>query len=190
MKDKGLRRLLWQYLRRSVERGGLYRDVEKGISLGCPLSPLIGAIVLQRIDDQLSQEDLFYIRFMDDWVCLAKTRRQLRRAVRATNQILNLLKLEKHPDKTFIGLIERGFDFLGYHFSRGALQVAQQALDNFIAKATRLYEQSPSAPERAERVGCYARRWIGWAALARPYVWNHTKIDKFFPHTSNASCHH
>ena len=26
------------------------------------------------------------------------------------------LNLEKHPDKTFIGRVEKGFDFLGYHF--------------------------------------------------------------------------
>jgi len=30
----------------------------------------------------------------------------------ATNRLTPLL--EKHPDKTFIGRIERGFDFLGY----------------------------------------------------------------------------
>ena len=24
--------------------------------------------------------------------------------------------VEKHPDKTFIGRIEKGFDFPGYHF--------------------------------------------------------------------------
>ena len=34
-----------------------------------------------------------------------------------------MLNLEKHPDKTFIGRIERGFDFLGYHFSRAGLTV-------------------------------------------------------------------
>jgi hypothetical protein len=26
-------------------------------------------------------------------------------------------RLEKHPEKAFIGRTERGFDFLGYHFS-------------------------------------------------------------------------
>ena len=31
------------------------------------------------------------------------------------------LRLEKHPDKTFIGRIEKGFDFLGFHFSRDGL---------------------------------------------------------------------
>jgi hypothetical protein len=29
-------------------------------------------------------------------------------------QALAELKLEKHPDKTFIGRIEKGFDFLGF----------------------------------------------------------------------------
>ena len=42
---------------------------------------------------------------------------QLCRAVKMVNQTLGALSLEKHPDKTFIGKIEPGFDFLGYHFS-------------------------------------------------------------------------
>ncbi len=59
---------------------------------------------------------LFYVRFMDDVLVLSPTRWKLRRAVRAVNGVLGDLGLEKHPDKTFIGRIERGFDFLGYHF--------------------------------------------------------------------------
>ncbi len=34
------------------------------------------------------------------------------------------LRMEKHPDKTFIGRIERGFDFLGYHFGPEGLTSA------------------------------------------------------------------
>ena len=99
---------------------------------------------------------------MDDWVVLAKTRRHLRRAVKQTNQLFSKLKLEKHPDKTFIGLIEKGFDFLGFYFSRKGLQVAQSTLNNLYIKAARLYEQSPPAPEGAERVGRYIKRWLRW----------------------------
>ncbi len=42
--------LLGQYLRRSSERGGVLWDDERGISLGCPLSPLMGAFFLKRLD--------------------------------------------------------------------------------------------------------------------------------------------
>jgi hypothetical protein len=46
--------LVGQYLRRTTERGGAFWDCEKGISLGCPLSPLIGAFFLNRLDAALS----------------------------------------------------------------------------------------------------------------------------------------
>jgi hypothetical protein len=38
------------------------------------------------------------------------SRWQLRSAVKVVNQMLAALDLEKHPDKTFIGRIARGFD--------------------------------------------------------------------------------
>ena len=34
------------------------------------------------------------------------------------------VNLEKHSDKTFIGRIDRGFDFLGYHLSAEVLTMA------------------------------------------------------------------
>jgi len=45
-------------------------------------------------------------------------------------------------DKTFIGRIEKGFDFLGYHFSPEGLSVAEKTIEKFLARAVRLYEQS------------------------------------------------
>ena len=35
--------------------------------------------------------------------------------VRVTNRVLERLRVEKHPDKTFVGRVARGFEFLGYH---------------------------------------------------------------------------
>ncbi len=58
----------------------------------------------------------------DDMLVLAPTRWKLRQAVRVVNQALGALKLDQAPDKTFIGRIEKGFDFLGYHFSPEGLK--------------------------------------------------------------------
>jgi hypothetical protein len=77
--------------------------------------------------------------------------------------MLGTLKLEKHPDKTFIGRIERGFDFLGYHFSRAGLKVAKKTIANFIEKASRLYEQKCRAVSTAPALEMYVRRWVQWA---------------------------
>lgn len=139
------------------------RDYEKGISLRCPLSPLMGGFFLNALDAAAVKLRLFYVRFMDDILILAPTHWQLRRAVKVVNQMLGMLSLEKHPAKTFIGRIERGFDFLGYHFSPAGLAVAKKTIDNFIEKASRLYEQERSAVSAATALEMYVRRWVGWA---------------------------
>jgi RNA-directed DNA polymerase len=86
----------------------------------------MGALHLRALDERLEGLGLFYARFMDDWVAqsVAPIRWKLRKAIKRVNQTLAELKVEKHPDKTFIGRIERGFDFLGYHFSPGGLSLA------------------------------------------------------------------
>jgi RNA-directed DNA polymerase len=79
-----------------------------------------------------------------------------RRAIKIVNQTLNELKLGKHPDKTFIGRIERGFDFLGYRFSPRGLGLAPQTIERFKARLARLYEQGADRV----RLGHYTHlRW-------------------------------
>ena len=163
VKDKRVLNLLGQYLRRTTERGGLFWDYEKGISLGCSLSQLMGALFLKCLDERMEKSGLFYVRFMDDILVLSPTRWKLKKAVKEVNQVLGSLNLEKHPDKTFIGRIERGFDFLGYHFGPDGLSVAAKTIENFIARAIRLYEQGPGKPSGSSRFGVYVRRWVGWA---------------------------
>jgi hypothetical protein len=71
------------------------------------------------------------------------------------------------PDKTFIGRIERGFDFLGYHFGPEGLTLAAKTIGQFVARALRLYEQEPGVASSHPRFGRYVRRWVGWASGIR-----------------------
>jgi hypothetical protein len=87
--------------------------------------------------------------------------------VKAVNQVLGSLGLLKHPDKTFVGRIERGFDFLGYHFSPAGLSVAVKSVEQFVARAIRLYEQEPREALASARLGLYVRRWLEWAGAGR-----------------------
>ena len=84
------------------------------------------------------------------------------------NQGLGSLNLDKHPDKTFIGRIERGFDFLGYHFRPDRLSVAAKTIENFVARALRLYEQEPGEPLDSSRLGEYMGRWVRWVRAGLP----------------------
>ena len=179
VKERPLRRLVWQYLKRTIEWGGTYKDIERGISLGCPLSPLMAALYLKPLDDAMEKLGVYYIRFMDDWVVLTNSRHKLRKAVKTVNQVLNNLKVEKHPDKTYIGRIKKeGFKFLGYvlrpevkelkeikvkEVKKGQrkhkrLEPAPDTLKRCQDKLIRLYERGASWT----RIGQYARRWFRW----------------------------
>ena len=74
----------------------------------------MGAFFLKRLDERMERSGLFYVRFMDNIRVFSRTRWKIRKVVKVVNGMLGSLDLEKHPDKTFIGRIEKCFDFLGY----------------------------------------------------------------------------
>jgi hypothetical protein len=162
IKDNKVISYIWQFLNRTIEWGGLYQEVKRGISRGSSLSPLLGAFYLLDLDQRLEGVNVKYFRYMDDVWILAPTRWKLREAIRVLNQTFSELRLEKHPDKTFIGRIDKGFDFLGYHFSPEGLGVATKTIERFLARAVRLYEQEQEEPCGSPMLGLYVRRWYMW----------------------------
>jgi RNA-directed DNA polymerase len=110
--DPFIWRLLVQFVKRSVERGGTFKSITCGILRGCPLSAVIAAYYLKALDEQMEGDPrYFYRRYMDDVIVLAKTRWHLRKAVRTVNQHFHQLKVAQAPDKTFIGRIKRNLIF-------------------------------------------------------------------------------
>ena len=109
---------------------------------------------LKSLDDAFANDDVFYIRYMDDILILSKTRWQNRRVVKKLNQCFNALKVEQHPDKTFIGRIDKGFDFLGYHFSRQTLTMAAITIKKHAQRLQRLYEQQKLKQARCRGGSC------------------------------------
>lgn len=98
---------------------------------------------------------VFYCRYMDDWVIITDSRWQLRKAIRKMHEVLSELNFSLHPDKTSIGRVEKGFDFLGCRLGLGKLRPASSATQRVREKLTRLYEQGADS----FRIGCYLLRW-------------------------------
>jgi hypothetical protein len=159
--DRAVMNLLAQYMRCSICDGGNYIDIERGISLGCPLSPLMAGFFLHELDTAFDHTGLFYVRFMDDVLILAPTRWKIRKAMARVQSILHALRLETHPEKTFIGRITRGFGFLGYHFLDDTLCAARSTHIKMQETATRLYEQK-GREGNLTPLGQYLTRWNSW----------------------------
>ncbi|NEQ70232.1 MAG: hypothetical protein F6K21_33025 [Symploca sp. SIO2D2] len=125
----------------------------------------MGALFLKPLDDRMARLGCFYVRYVDDWVILAPTRWKLRQAIKAVNEEMAALLVVKHPDKTYIGRVARGFEFLGYWFSPQGLSVAGKTVARMVEKVRRLYELGVSD----EGILSYLVRWQRWV-LAGLYV--------------------
>jgi hypothetical protein len=128
----------------------------------------MAALYLLPLDKLMTRKGIFYRRYMDDIIVLCKTRWQLRCAVRLINNQLSQLKLSKAPDKTFIGKISKGFDFLGYRYDGATLKLAEKTLNKMTQKWQQLYEQARKKPTPEDVTtgvaACvrYLTRWLRW----------------------------
>ncbi|HGX2760712.1 TPA: reverse transcriptase domain-containing protein [Salmonella enterica subsp. enterica serovar Newport] len=166
--DPILQGLFRQYVYYSVEDGGEIYTPDTGIARGCSLSPLVGASLLYHCDSDFNYtEGIYYARYMDDFMVLTRTRWHLRRCVRRLNEYLDIGGFSVHPDKTYTGRIQHGFDWLGVSFdATGATGLSDRAVRHHRERCLRLYEQTcrRRLEETAvrERVQAYRTRWKRW----------------------------
>ena len=96
-------------------------------------------------------QEIFYRRYMDDIIILAKTRWKFRNAIRMLHRILEGLCQKVHRrKKVFIGRVEHGFDLLGYHFAPGKKLVpSTESFCRMLTRASRFYERGASEGREA-----------------------------------------
>jgi hypothetical protein len=73
------------------------------------------------------------------------TQWKLRKAIKSVNQHVEKLKLKQHLDKTTVGRIKNGFDFLGYQFGQEKITASKRTLQNHIRRIIQLYEQKKAS---------------------------------------------
>ena len=117
--DKELIALLHRWLTAEIVDGTSPR-VRNAIGLpqGCPISPALANLYLDRFDEALENEGFKLVRFADDFLVLCKTRPKAEAALKLSESALADLKLELHSDKTRITTFADGFKYLGYLFIR------------------------------------------------------------------------
>ena len=117
-----------------------------GMVAGGSISPLLGALYLLPLDcsfDLLVRSGkLYYIRYMDDIIIMARTPWTLRRAIKKLFAITGDLSLRMHRKEKYpVGSIEKGFDFLGYQIKPNKrLKPSSESLRCLVKHAYRLYE--------------------------------------------------
>ncbi len=128
----------------------------------------ITAEILEQADSTFAQNaNIRYNCYMDAFLLLARTRWQPRRAVRRLNLFFHAFGFQQHPDKTFIGKTEKGFDWMRYFFTaQGTVSISLRAWTKHLITLCQHYEQTRRMPwyKRWRRVAEYRLRWVSrWA---------------------------
>ncbi len=98
--------------------GRRFRQPDRGIALGMPISPLLCNLYLHRMDWDLVRGRWALVRYADDFLICCRSQAQAEQAREVTTRILADLKLVLEPTKTQVVSFDQGFDYLGIHFEQ------------------------------------------------------------------------
>lgn len=120
--DSNIMNLLRQFLDQQVIEGMNQWTPVAGTPQGSVISPLMANLYLHGLDELLSNSDVKYVRFADDFVVMCRTRQDAINALEMIRSWVSSNGLILHPEKTHVGncvVKGQGFEFLGYRFEAG-----------------------------------------------------------------------
>ena len=204
VRDKRVTDLIKKYLKSGVFTEGLLVKTEEGSPQGGPLSPLLANIYLNKYDQEMTRRGVKVIRYADDIVILAKSKRAGERLLESSKRYLEgKLKLKLNTEKSKVVSVYaiRNFKFLGFALGKGKNGIYIRAHAKSLKKAKqKLKELTSRSQGRNVRVvmrnvKVYIRGWLGYFGIAsmkttmqewdgwlrrriRMYIWKQWKKPK------------
>ncbi|MFC4306079.1 group II intron reverse transcriptase/maturase [Cohnella boryungensis] len=171
IQDKRVIDLIKKYLKSGFMENGIRRETEEGSPQGGPLSPLLANFYLNEFDQEMKRRGVTVIRYADDIVVLAKSRRAAMRLLESSRTYLeNRLKLQMNTQKSKVVSVvaQKHFKFLGFAMGKNGngvyIRVHRQSLAKAKKKLKELTNRSQgrNARQVMENVKIYIRGWIGY----------------------------
>ena len=175
IKDERVVQLIKRYLKSGVMENGVVMETEEGSPQGGNLSPLLANIYLNEFDQEFSKRGVPCIRYADDIVLLAKSKRASERLLESSTRYLEeKLKLTVNREKSRAVSVFaiRNFKFLGFALGRNGsgiyVRVHPKSWKKFKSKLKDLSSRRSvqSIKPSLEKVKVYARGWLNYYGIA------------------------
>ena len=202
--DERVTLLIKKYLKSGVMEGGTFTRTEEGSPQGGPLSPLLSNVYLNEFDQEMERRGVKVIRYADDIVVLAKSKRAAGRLLESCRRYLEgklKLKMNAQKSKVVSVLAIKHFKFLGFCLGKNKKGVYIRAHRESLAKAKRKLRQLTRRNQGRnvrmvmENVKSFIRGWLGYYYVAdikrtlmswnewlrrrlRMYIWKQWKRPK------------
>ena len=121
VKDERVIQLIKRYLKSGVMENGVVMPTEEGSPQGGNLSPLLANIYLNEFDQEFLKRGVPCIRYADDIVLLAKSKRASERLLESSTRYLEgtlKLKVNREKSRTVSVFAIQNFKYLGFCFGK------------------------------------------------------------------------
>jgi group II intron reverse transcriptase/maturase len=141
--DGNILHILREFLSAGVMEGLQLRPTTSGTPQGGVISPLLANIVLDLLDQRLTQSGFRFVRYADDFVVLCRSHSQAKQALAFVEAILrDELGLSLSPSKTKVVPFLKGFDFLGFHISKRRISIRDKSIEKLKTRVRLLSTRS------------------------------------------------
>lgn len=129
-----LRRLLIED--RVMDRGDVITE-PKGIMAGTPLASFYANLYLAELDRYFSERGILYARYSDDLILFARTEEEREEHIRFIRRFLEDRHLRLNPDKEVCTEPGERWEFLGFSYQNGTVDIAEVSGRKLRAKMRR-----------------------------------------------------
>ena len=174
-KDERVVQMIKRYLKSGVMENGVVMETEEGSPQGGNLSPLLANIYLNEFDQEFSKRGVPCIRYADDIVLLAKSKRASERLLESGTRYLEeklKLTVNREKSRTVSVFAIRNFKFLGFALGRNGsgiyVRVHPKSWKKFKSKLKDLSSRRSvqSIKPSLEKIKVYARGWLNYYGIA------------------------
>ena len=136
--DPALLRLLQNFLTldKAYENGRLIAE-NRGAMAGCPLSPFFANFYLNDIDKIFEEKTQCFCRYSDDILFFADTQAQAEELLDELKELFNEKGLFVNTEKCMIRAPEDGWEFLGFAYKNGCIDISPVTKRKIKAKIKR-----------------------------------------------------
>lgn len=176
--DGNILRILREFLTAGVWEDGFLRPTTQGTPQGGVISPLLANIVLDVLDQRLTQAGFRFVRYADDFVILCPYRSTAERALNLASEVLqNELGLSLSSEKTTITTFEQGFPFLGFQISSWGVSIRSKSVEKLEDKIRKMTVRSHNLGQ--ETIRALNRAILGYAHyFATPFSTVKRQFDR------------
>lgn len=110
---------------------------KRGAMAGTPISPFFANVYLSDMDKLFESENVIYFRYSDDILIFADSEEEIKKYQHNILEIINQNNLTINPDKTKLCKPKEEWEFLGFSYDNGEIDLSVNTIRKLKAKIKR-----------------------------------------------------